>query len=380
MGRMAERLASAVITTASLGAIAVTAHTLFNLARLRRPPEAPESLRRRVSVLIPARDEAAYIGHCLTAARQQQGVPDLEILVLDDRSSDHTAQVVRHHTVDPRVRLVDGAGEPPAGWLGKPWACQQLADEATGDVFVFLDADVLLEPYAVVSAVAMLDPSWDAVSPYPRQQAITWGERLVQPLLQWSWLTFLPLRLAETSARESLTAANGQFLLIERGAYEAIGGHASVRDDVIDDVGLFRSLTRHGRRGIIADGTHLATCRMYNNWHELSDGYSKSLWSAYGSAPGALAATSLLCALYVLPAAAMLKGSRIGAVGYLAGVCGRVAVARRVEAKLMPDAFLQPASISVLTYLTALSWYRRSRGQLQWKGRPVAPNHLSETT
>jgi GT2 family glycosyltransferase len=387
-------VAGVVVAIGALGSLLVTTHTLINLRRLRTPPAAPSVAKQRISVLIPARDEAAHIGACLQSVRQQTGLSELEILVLDDQSSDNTAQLVARHLEDDRIRLITGAGEPPPGWLGKTWACQRLAEQATGDILAFIDADVVLQPDALCASVAMLhseqsadastlrhrDHSIDAVSPYPRQVALSVPERLVQPLLQWSWLSFLPLQAAENSTRESLTAANGQFLVITSEAYQTVGGHATVGDKVLEDVELFRALKRRGRRGVIVDGTSLATCRMYTNWQEVRDGYSKSLWAAFGSKPGAAASCAMLCVLYVLPPAAMLKGSRVGAIGYLAAVSGRIAVGRRVHAQVWPDAFAHPISITALTYLTALSWFRRSRGELQWKGRFLIAAQRSETT
>ena len=170
-------------------------HTLANAALLRRPPPGtPPS--RRVSVLIPARDEADRIGPCVRSVLGT-GWDDLEVLVLDDGSTDGTADAVAHAAAeDPRLRVLTGA-PTPHGWLGKPWACAQLADAAVGEVLVFVDADVVLEPHAVAATVALLDEGMDLVSPYPRQVATGVLGRLVQPLLQWSWLTFRPVRLAE---------------------------------------------------------------------------------------------------------------------------------------------------------------------------------------
>src|SRR5205807_5961315 len=133
----------------------------------------------------------------------------------------------------------------PSGWLGKPHACWHLARAATGTVLVFVDADVVLAPDAVAGAVSLLRNEGLAfVSPYPRQLAGSWLERLVQPLLQWSWLAFLPLRLAERGHRPSLANANGQLLVVDTAAYRRAGGHASVRAEVVDDVALARSLRR----------------------------------------------------------------------------------------------------------------------------------------
>jgi len=239
-------------------------------------------------------------------------------------------------------------------------------------VLVFVDADVVLAPHAVASTAALLDASGlDLASPYPRQLAETPAERLVQPLLQWSWLTTLPLTAAERSPRESLTAANGQLLAVRRDAYDHAGGHGAVRSAVLDDVALLRAVKRSGGRGVVVDGTHLATCRMYDGWDDLRAGYTKSLWSAFGSPAGAAAAMGALSLLYVLPAAAALRGSRVGAAGYAAGVLGRVLVARRVGGRVWPDSLAHPASIAALGWLTAASWRGKRSGSLSWKGRPI---------
>ncbi|MHB8341089.1 MAG: glycosyltransferase family 2 protein, partial [Mycobacteriales bacterium] len=208
----------------SFAAVAATAHTVVNLRLLRRPP-AEAQVGEPVSVLLPVRDEVSRAGPCLAAVLASRGVADLEVLVLDDGSSDATADLVRAVAGrDPRVHLITGRALPP-GWLGKPHACAQLAAAARGEVLVFLDADVVLAPDGLARAVATLE-GLDLVCPYPRQRAESLAERLVQPLLQWSWLTFLPVRFAERSPRPSLAAANGQLLVVRAAAYAAAGGHA----------------------------------------------------------------------------------------------------------------------------------------------------------
>jgi hypothetical protein len=320
------------------------------------------------------RDEADRVRPCLTSLLEQIRVPDLEILVMDDGSRDGTADVVRVVAdADPRVRLLT-ADEPPDGWLGKPHACQELADAATGSVLAFVDADVRLAPHAVASACELLRESGlDLVSPYPRQIALTAPERLVQPLLQWSWLTTLPLRVAERSPRPSLCAANGQFLLVDAAMYGRAGGHAGagVRAAVLDDVALLRAVKAAGGHGGVVDGTALATCRMYKDWPSLRDGYSKSLWSAFGSPAGAGAVVTGLCLVYVLPPLAALGGSLTGFGGYLAGVIGRYLVAERTAGRSLPDSLAHPVSVAILGWLTARSVLRHQRGELVWRGRAL---------
>ena len=278
------------------------------------------------------------------------------------------------------MRLV--AGDPlPRGWLGKPHACAQLAAHATGGVLAFLDADVVVAPEALARSSALLDwAELDLVSPYPRQVAETPAERLVQPLLQWSWLTFLPLGLGESLPSPSLVAANGQFLVCRRQSYEAAGGHTAVRDAVLEDVELARAFKRAGLRATVADGTHLAACRMYTGWPGVRDGYSKSLWATSRTAAGAAATSALLLWLYVLPPAAALWRAALGrggvvapALGYAAGVAGRVVAARRTGGKTA-DAVLHPASVALLVVLQWRSRRLHRAGRLQWKGRRIFVN------
>lgn len=353
-----SRLVNVGASLAVLGA----AHAAVNTVLMRRPTlgaAAPVS----VSVLIPARNEASNISACLAALRDQDVA---EILVLDDQSSDGTAALAAS-CGDPRVRVLVGA--PPApGWLGKPHACQTLAASAVGEVLVFLDADVRLEPGAIGAAAALL-ADFDLVSPQPRELAQTPAERLVQPLLNWSIRTFLPVRLAERSSRPSLAAANGQFIAVRREAYRRAGGH--LPDAVLDDIALARAVRRTGGRTAVVDGSAIAQCRMYAGWAELRDGHSKSLWSAFGSARGSVAVFALLGLAYLLPPLAALRGSRAGLIGYAAAVAGRAVCARSTGERAWPDALAHPASIVTVGGLAVRSHYLHGRGALTWRGRSI---------
>ena len=343
---------------------ALTLHTVINARLLRRPPPDLSTVDESVAVLLPLRDEVHLVEPCLRALLAQRGVNDLEVVVLDDGSTDGTADLVRRVGGD-RVRLLTGAPLPP-GWLGKPHACHQLARATGADVLVFVDADVVPAPTAVAASVRLLD-GFDLLTPYPRIIADGLGPRLVQPLLQWSWLTFLPLRAMERSPRPSLAAAGGQFLAVRAAAYRRAGGHEAVRDKVLEDVELARAVKRAGGRIALADGSALATCRMYGTWRELVEGYTKSLWASFGHPAGAFSVVVLLLLLYVvLP----LAGGWIGVAGYLVGVAGRVVTARATGARAWPDALGHPLSVVLFGWLVVRS-YRRRR-TVTWKGRRVA--------
>ncbi|MGY1835455.1 glycosyltransferase [Blastococcus sp. SYSU DS0510] len=354
--------------------IAGAVHAAVNTALLRRAPADPPPVARPVTVVLPVRDEAEQVAGCLAALLDQRGAARLRVVVVDDGSTDGTADVVRA-VADPRVRLVT-APPLPSGWLGKPHACAVGAAAAEGgddEVLVFVDADVRLFPDAIAGAVAVLDTHrLDLASPWPRPLAVGPAERLVQPLAPWLWITTLPLRLAERSPRPSLAAANGQFLVVRRDAYARAGGHAAVRGEVLEDIALLRAVKRTGGRGVPIDGSCLAACRMYEGWAAVRDGYAKSLWASVGGTPaGGLAAAAALTAVYVVPPLAALGGSRAGLVGYLAGVAGRVAAARASGGRAWPDALAHPLSVLALDALMLRSVRGRRRGTLRWRGRPV---------
>jgi hypothetical protein len=343
-------------------------HTAFNCLLLRRPRRGAQ-VEERVSILVPARNEAHRITPTLTSLVRQRGLRDVEVLVYDDGSTDGTADVVRRVGGD-KVRVIDG-GEPPAGWLGKTHACAQLAERAAGDVLAFVDADVELAADAVAGAVALMrERDLAFVSPYPTQLAKSWLERLVQPLLQWSWLTFLPLRIAERSHRPSLAAANGQFLVVDRTAYDRAGGHAAVRNEVVEDVALARGLVRSGAHGGFVDGHAIARCRMYDGPRDVVDGYGKSLWSAFGSPAGAVSVCVMLLCLGLLPwvLVAFTPAAWPAAVG---GPLGRVVTASRAGSRPLVDAMLHPLSVLAFACLVAMSLIRHRRGRLVWKSRPL---------
>ena len=358
----------------------LTAHTFVNQKLLRRPSIDPPTVLEEVCVCVPARNEAANIDACLASILASTGIPKLQVIVLDDASDDTTAvQVAEIAARNRRVTSVRGGPELPGGWIGKTNAAQQLFERSTGTYIVFVDADVRLEPDAIRASIGLLNTAdLDLVSPYPRQIAITAAERLVQPLLQWLWLTFLPLRLAEQRQPVTMVAANGQFMVARREALSAVDGFRRVAGEVLDDVALGRTLKRAGFRVAVVDGTQLASCRMYDSWPALRDGYTKNLWSATGSPMGAVALGAMLTAAYVVPPVAGVLGSiagrrrlaTYGGLGTVAGAIGRLISARTTGARVA-DSLAHPISIVTLVMLIARSWRHHNRGLIVWKGRTL---------
>jgi len=312
-----------------------------------------------VDVLIPMRNEEENVEACLKAVLNSELLAASQVYVLDDASIDSTAKLISEF----KVNKLSGT-EPPAGWLGKVWACHNLAQAGRGKYLVFMDADVRLHPYAIASAITKMNKfGWDYISPYPRQIAGSFLEKLIQPLLQWSWIASVPLRIAEKFPNRSMTIANGQFFIVKRSAYEKSGGHGAISGEVLDDLELARTLITDGFKGGVADGSSVASCRMYKSNSDLINGYTKSLWKAFGGQFGTLVAIFILIMTGVLPY-----------LGFGAPVLfiflSRVLSA--VKTKSNPAyAFLHPIAILALLYLILLSSIRKSRGTLTWRGRQI---------
>jgi cellulose synthase/poly-beta-1,6-N-acetylglucosamine synthase-like glycosyltransferase len=208
----------------------------------------------------------------------------------------------------------------------------------------------------------------DFVSPYPRQIAQTFGERLIQPLLQWSWLTTVPLRYAEGARQKSMAVANGQFFAVRRSALDSIGGYQSVKHAVIDDVFLARQLIASGSSGTVINGSDIAQTRMYASWKEIEAGYGKSLNKAFGSLFGAIFVTTFLFATSIAPLILGLLGNPYGWLGFAAIVGTRVLSAIKSRGRVL-DSVLHPISIAALIYLVVYSYLVRKT--VRWKGRTI---------
>ena len=250
------------------------------------------SLPSAISVLIPARNEEHVIAASLTSLLASRGV-EIEIVVLDDASTDRTAEIVRGFAEkDTRVRL-RSSPPLPHGWNGKQHACHALAQAARFDVLCFLDADVRLGPEALVSMASFLSRSGsDLVSGFPRQETESPLECLLLPLIHFVLLSYLPLAGMRSLPAPGFAVGCGQFLMARRAAYRKSGGHAEIRATMHDGLLLPQLFRRNGLRTDIADLTYLATCRMYHNASEVWRGLAKNATEGM-AAPGSYFAVYL---------------------------------------------------------------------------------------
>jgi glycosyltransferase involved in cell wall biosynthesis len=227
-----------------------------------------------VAVLIPARNESANIGACLDAALASAGA-DIEVIVLDDGSTDDTADIVRRRAqTDPRLRL-EAASPLPPGWKGKCHACETLSTLTNRPFLLFVDADVRLAP----DAAARLTPpdGVDFVSGVPRQEVHGVMEGAVVPMINTMIMAYLPIAMMRAMPeREPLAAACGQLIMVRASAYRASGGHRAIAGCMHDGLMLARLFRRAGFRTDLVDATSLATCRMYRGAAEVWQGFGKN--------------------------------------------------------------------------------------------------------
>jgi len=349
-----------------------------NLQCYRTPPLRENRETPLVSILIPARDEEGYIARVVESALASRGV-DLEVVVMDDHSTDRTVEIVQAiEARDPRVR-VEPAPPLPEGWAGKQHACHALAESARGAVLLFVDADVVLDPDGVARAVGFLEASGsDLVSGFPRQITGTWMERLVIPLIHFILLGYLPLPAMRRSGRESFAAGCGQLFLVRRPAYERSGGHASIRASFHDGLQLPRSFRRAEFKTDLFDATQVATCRMYHNASEVIRGLAKN---AHEGMAGRLAIwvwSAILLVSYVVPPVLVVAGwvmdSRdtwwsIAVAATVVGIATRLVLALRFRQSIF-GALLHPLGVAILVLIQWYSWFLRRIGRgVEWKNR-----------
>ncbi|MGO4388439.1 glycosyltransferase family 2 protein [Microvirga sp. 2YAF29] len=275
--------------------------SLANLLALHRTRHFKPQAGTFVSILIPARNEAQNIGGALDAALASTGT-EIEVLVIDDGSTDATAEIVKAYAAhDPRVRLLSA---PPLseGWTGKVHACHHLAKEARGTHFLFVDADVRLAPRAAALIVAHAQTiGVGLVSAVPRQIMSSLGELLTVPTINLLLLGYLPIKAMRSSSNPRFGAACGQLMLVESKAYRASGGHAAIRSLIHDGIQLARLFRQKGFMTDLMPGERLATCRMYTRFGDAWNGFAKNAHEGMAKPVALPIWSALLLGGHVLP-------------------------------------------------------------------------------
>jgi glycosyltransferase involved in cell wall biosynthesis len=357
------------------------------LARVRRNRAAPrwklgpddpvDMTLPRLTVVIPARDEAANIGACVTAVRASDH-PSVEVVVFDDGSTDGTGELAA--AAGARV-LRGGGGELPEGWKGKPWALQRATRELDAEWILFLDADVRVHPACLsrVHAMAVRD-SIDFLSGFGRLEMDSFWEKVIQPSVGGLILAGNDLDRVNDPERRKDVIANGQLILVRRSAYEAVGGHEAVREDILDDVGLARAFAREGFALRILFLRELFSCRMYTSFQELWLGWTKNLYAGMGyRLDRVVFLAGFILYEFLTMWVALAWGLVTGDAAVLGWGAGLVLLSQ--GARLWLDhifgqdkrfGILQPLGALLLVGLIVDSARRSRSGAVAWKGRTYA--------
>ena len=366
---------------------------LLTFPKLRLPSKSEGSIATTssmVSILVPARNEAHCIEACVRSLVAQT-YKRLEVLVLDDSSSDETGAIVQRilNELLPeqtgRLRLLHG--QPlPEGWIGKTFACYQLAQQAQGDYLLFTDADTVHAPETVEAVLACMHCfNVKLLTAQPEFELGSPGERLIEPLFQnFILMLLLPTALAWLRPEPSLATGNGQLLCFHRSAYEATGGHTAVKGQVLEDVQLGHAVKAAGYRMVFVDALEFVHSRMYRSFAEIWAGLSKNIFAFYNySLPFALVALLLILILFIAPAPlaftaiilhlplnVLLFGVGVYSLEVLMYILLTLRFTRRKRGLMLLLCFLLPLSVVLycLILLNSVRWYYRKTG-VEWKGR-----------
>jgi glycosyltransferase involved in cell wall biosynthesis len=353
-------------------------------AALRRGDErSPE-----VSIVIPARNEETNIGACLKSLIAQEG-PAFEIIVVDDSSTDRTSEIARSFE---GVRVISAQSMRTASLekrpTGKNNAVIAGASLARGKWLLFTDADTIHRTGSLARAIEEAErEAADLLSYSPEQEVVTFAERAVMPVVFAELAAKYPLHKIRQQSSE-VVAANGQYILVRRGAYDAVGGHAAVASEILEDVALARRFRNAGFRVYFRYGGDAVRTRMYRSWAQLREGWTKNLALLF-SHPNRLALQSLAiwagawASLAIAATASSKNPLRIGFVSFFIFAYRRIRTAHLSRANsLLALAFGLP----IFSYLLSRSASAHRTGAIVWKGRfyavgdNVRPSIKLETT
>jgi len=350
----------------------LTIRTLISLANLlsglHLPNENPISTPK-VSVLIPARNEEKNIGKLLSAL-QQQDYPELEVIACNDHSSDGTEEILNWFAgEDPRFRWFMGE-KLPADWLGKNFACHQLAQKASGEIYLFLDADVELSSDAVSKAVAFFqEKKLTLLSVFPQQKMLSLVERTTVPVMNWILQSLLPMILIQKTPFASLSAANGQFMMFRAEDYRKFWWHERVKSENVEDIRIARMVKTSDLKMAVLLGNRDVFCRMYETWGGAVLGFSRNIHQYFGGAKLVMLAFWLMVCLgpfIVFPTNRWWFFSLFVPLV----IVNKAAVAYSSRQNLVSSVLLHPLQMISFTAIVFYNLYRRK--YTEWKGRTIA--------
>jgi len=370
--------------------------SLFMLAENRRTipslhpgkyPVPPKEQAPKVSIIIPARNEQENIERCVRSCLAQD-YPSLEVIVVDDRSTDRTPEILAAvASGDARLRVIAGLELPP-DWLGKNHALWQGVGAADGEFLLFVDADTEIHSSCLTQTIGYArEHGSDLLTIVPRLENVTFWERAIQPAIGQLVLGWFPSKAINDPKKPGVASANGPFLLFHRESYEAIGGHQGVKRDIVEDLTLAKKIKKEGRRLSYLLAPELQRVRMYTGLGEIWRGWSKNVYvGLYRNPLLALFAIAGLLGFFVLPWALPIAAVAVMAVsGYsksalavlvlsvlicLVAVLWRKLIAVMYGSGENKGAWFQALGFLVICGIVVNSAYKSIAGkEVSWKGR-----------
>jgi len=257
--------------------------SLINLIFNQKIENSKSNFDGLVSVLIPARNEEQNIATILTDL-QNQNYQNIEILVFNDQSTDKTEDIVKQFSEnDKRIKVINSTGLPD-NWLGKNFGCYSLAKIAKGEYFLFLDADVRVYKNIIINTIQKAEQkNLGLLSIFPKQIMLSLGEKITIPNMNFILLTLLPLILVYKSKFQSLSAANGQFMLFNSKIYKLMQPHEKMKSKKVEDIEIARFYKQNNIKIACLTGNNSISCRMYQNFGEATNGFSKNVLMFFGN-------------------------------------------------------------------------------------------------
>jgi glycosyltransferase involved in cell wall biosynthesis len=340
------------------------------------PAATPRFPIPEVSIIVPARNEEPSLGDCLDSLTAQTGVP-FEIIVVDDGSTDRTREIAQSfagvRVIPARPLHEDGAGK---AWTGKNNAVIAGAKEASAQWLLFTDADTVHLPGSLARALEEAKHERaDLLSYSPQQVVVTFAERAVMPVIFAELAARYPPRKVRDQ-NSGVAAANGQYILVRRAAYDAVGGHAAVVTEILEDVALARLFRNAGQRVYFRYGADAVRTRMYRNWAQLSEGWTKNLALLFPN-PGRLALHSVFswfAAWFAAWSAIGIAASRARSHHFvwITAAALWLLVYRRIRAAhftTVNNLLAIAVGLPMFAYLLLRSKKAHAKGQVSWKGR-----------
>jgi chlorobactene glucosyltransferase len=375
-------------------------HNQYHLDIIVQPADPPSNAPM-ISVCIPARNEERNIRACVEAALNQTH-PNFEVIVLDDRSTDSTLEILRglvsirsatRPTAEQndKLKIINGS-DLPSGWAGKPYALYQAANSARGDWLCLIDADTFLAPEALTSVYAKaLETRADMLTLMTFQIMVTFWERAVLPLVMTALsVGFSPRKVNDPKRKDAI--ANGQFIFVKRSVYDAIGGHESVKNQIVEDKAISEKVKWGGYRLIVADGRKVARTRMYTSFATLWEGWTKNIYLGLREQVGLMILGAFGAFVSVIAALFLPLWPILGLIWFARGG-GWMAIAVIMEALILWSALIYiravvahtmniprwyalttPLGAAVFAAMMLTSTWKVLSGQgVTWRGRKYKP-------